>query len=531
MGALSSAHASAATEGTSMAFFAGSRGSVKAQSRKARPVAAQVLSGLVLLWLIAVVGYVTWRSRNWPIVLDTPLLHYMAWNVQHGGVPYRDLLDMNPPGSLLLHCTATSIVGHGHLGWRIFDVVCLAATAAIIALYCGRSGRLSAAIGALIYALFHLSNGATACGQRDFVVFPILLLALYCVGKFWSSARPLWVLGICGFALGTAATIKPHVALLWLALAWIAATAARRRGRGWVPVAGMMSASALVPIAAVCAWLYWLGGMTAFLEMVFGYALPLYSKTGTFSSPFVAVASLMMTRRVAIVLALSAGVSLGALAVRGKVDVWFGLVALGLVYGIAHLLIQGKGFPYHLYPFAGFCCVAAAIGLGGLLSRCRVWLDWAAWAAVAAFAVLGGLKAARMVGAAWPLQPYERAVLIQRDLAPLIADGDTVQVLDTAQGGIHALLLLGVRQPTRLIYDFQVLLHADAPFTQRLRREVMGGLEARPPAFVVVLKNGWPTGKYGRLEQFPDLASWLRKNYRIYVEGSGYRIHARRQDR
>ena len=38
----------------------------------------------------AVLAYLLWASRGWPLIHDAPLMHYIAWLIDQGGVPYRD---------------------------------------------------------------------------------------------------------------------------------------------------------------------------------------------------------------------------------------------------------------------------------------------------------------------------------------------------------------------------------------------------------------------------------------------------------
>jgi hypothetical protein len=103
-----------------------------------------------------------------------------------------------------------------------------------------------------------------------------------------------------------------------------------------------------------------------------------------------------------------------------------------------------------------------------------------------------------------------------------------VQVLDTTEGGIHALLRLGVREPTRFIYDFHFFHDEGAPVVRALRAELIRALDARPPRAIVLFERGWPAGGYERIERFPALAARLRERYVLAVARPGYRIYAQR---
>jgi len=126
----------------------------------------------------------------------------------------------------------------------------------------------------------------------------------------------------------------------------------------------------------------------------------------------------------------------------------------------------------------------------------------------------------------------DRVAAIARDLRPLAPPGTTVQVMDTTAGGIHALLRLHLRQPTRFIYDFPFFHDVGDRRIEALRAELIEGLEAGRPAAIVVLEESWPDPDrgYDRLETFPRLLEYLARVYAPPLEGPGYRIYAKRSD-
>jgi hypothetical protein len=112
----------------------------------------------------------------------------------------------------------------------------------------------------------------------------------------------------------------------------------------------------------------------------------------------------------------------------------------------------------------------------------------------------------------------------------MVEAGGTVQVLDTSQGGIHALLRLGLRQPTRYLYDFHFFHDVTDPRIGRLRREFAEGLDAHPPAAIVVFRDTWLRPGYERIAEFPRFAALLARRYALSVDGGEYRIYAKRRD-
>ena len=72
-----------------------------------------VAAVLVLSVLVGAVG-----TRRWPLVGDAPLMHYVVFLMDHGKVPYRQIVDINMPGTYALEWAAIHGLGPGAAGWR-----------------------------------------------------------------------------------------------------------------------------------------------------------------------------------------------------------------------------------------------------------------------------------------------------------------------------------------------------------------------------------------------------------------------------
>jgi len=137
---------------------------------------SSIAGALVILPLAVLAGALAWRSRGWPLIHDAPLMHYIAWRIGEGAVPYRDLFDMNFPGVYLLHMVALTLFGAGDGGWRAFDLTWLAGTSLAAAALAEPWGRLAAVGAGLFFTVYHLAGGAWQAGQRDFLLCPFMLL-------------------------------------------------------------------------------------------------------------------------------------------------------------------------------------------------------------------------------------------------------------------------------------------------------------------------------------------------------------------
>jgi hypothetical protein len=474
----------------------------------------------VLLLGISIVAWLAWRSLDWPLVHDAPLMHYVAWRIAGGAVPYRDVFDMNFPGVYLLHLLVVKGLGTGDLAWRAFDLAWLLLTALLVGLLVAPWGRLAAAGAAVTFALYHLASGAWQAGQRDFLLCAFLLAGALGVARWLESRARLALMG-GALALGAAITIKPHAVVLTAALAMVVLIGAWRDDGRVFAALGVLAGGVAVAPAGIAGWLAAAGALPAWRAIAVDYLVPLYSKLGREAG--------WNVYRPDTWIPLGAGAAIaaaGALA-AGRFGVRHALAALGVLYGVAHFVGQGKGWEYHLYPLAAFAIVLMFSGVSAALARPRRPRAAALLLCVVLTGILLSTKAVRTNPAGWERGKAAQARQLAGEMAALLAPGDTVQVLDTTGGGIHALLRLGVKEPTRFIYDFHFFPDTGHPVIRALRAELVRDLEARPPRLVVLFERGWPAGGYERLDTFVALRARLA-GYDLVRPGPGYRIYAQR---
>jgi hypothetical protein len=467
-----------------------------------------------------------WASRDWPLVHDAPLMHYVAWRILEGAAPYRDVFDMNFPGVYVAHALLLRALGAGDHAFRAFDVTLLAAIGGGLWAALRYSGPWGGPAAAALFALYHVAGGPWLAGQRD------LLLSGFLV---WSAAaaiasahatgvdRTRWI-GAAALLAGAAMWVKPHAVLLAVPLLWWA-------WRGPMPGRALAAVAAglALPAVAMIGWLGWTGGLGAFVDITLGYLVPLYSRLGRSD-----VLRELATRDYggAVVLGLVIWAGLGAVALaRGRRGATLGVLASGLAYGVAHFWIQGRGWEYHFYPLALFATALGGAGLGAATADRRRLLTTALVLALVGTSGALWTKGWRNLTPDWIAAKLARVDGLTAALRPIVSAGGTVQVLDTTEGGIHALLRLRARQPSRFLYDFHFRHDVGHPYVIRLRSELMQALRAEPPAAVVILERGWPAGGYERLAGFPELQRWLREGYDLVEEDDGFRVYQRTETR
>jgi hypothetical protein len=485
-----------------------------------------VLAGAAASLVALTAVRLAWLSRGWPLVHDAPLMHYVAWRILAGAVPYRDLFDMNFPGVYAGHLLLLLTLGPADLAFRAFDLGALLAAGAGLFVALRASGRWGGLAAAALFALYHLSGGPWLAGQRELLLSACL--AWGAAGVIASmdargAAQTRW-LGVAALALGTAVCIKPHASLLVIPLVGWASRAHRgpARGRALAAVVAGVTLPALVALA----WLGWAGGLGAFVDITVRYLIPLYSQLGR-NDVLPELAARDYGAGVLIGLPVWAGLGVGAL-VAGRRWRELCILVTGLAYGAGHFWVQGRGWEYHLYPLALFATALGGAGLGAAVAGGRRALTAMLVLALAMTAGSLWTKGQRNLAPAWIAEKMARVDRVAAALRPIVAGGGTVQVLDTAEGGIHALLRLRARQPSRFLYDFPFYHDVGHAYVRRLRAELMDALRAHPPAAVVVLERGWPTGGYERLAEFPELERWLVNDNRLSEEGDGYRLYVAR---
>jgi hypothetical protein len=257
-----------------------------------------------------------------------------------------------------------------------------------------------------------------------------------------------------------------------------------------------------------------------------GYLIPLYSRLGR-SDLVHEVALRDYGMGVLIGLALWASLGVAAL-VRTRRWRELGVLATGAAYGVAHFVVQGRGWEYHFYPLALFATALGGAGLGAAVADGRRALTVLLLLALAGTTGTLWTKGQHNLAPAWIAEKLARVGRVSAALRPVVSAGGTVQVLDTTEGGIHALLRLHARQPSRFLYDFHFHHDVGHPYVRRLRAELMDALRTRRPAAVVVFERGWPAGGYERVAAFPELQRWLLEGYRLAEEGDDYRLYVGR---
>lgn len=288
----------------------------------------------------------------WAPLPDISWLSVAAQRMLHGERLYSQVLEVNPPLSVLLYVPAVLLAElSGLTPETVTAILCLLGAVVSLALsgvilnpLIGedqvRQWKLAAA-GAFVLCLMPLS----AFAQREHIAVIALLPFLAATVLRGQGRLPPWPMAIlAGLGLGLAVAIKPHfAAVAVLPALW----AVRRSGRFRPYAQPELWAAALVVGGYVLTVLIWFPTfLTDFVPLVLETYVPI-------RTPFWQLLILP-----GIPVALCAVIVARLMRLEAR---WFAAPLLAALGGAMAFLIQGKGWPYHGYPMVAF----AALGVLG----------------------------------------------------------------------------------------------------------------------------------------------------------------------
>ena len=467
-------------------------------------------------------------SFAWPLVHDAPTRYYVAWRVLSGAVPYRDIFIILMPGTVVLHMLVLKLFGPSNLGWRLFDLCWLLVTTGAIYWLCRPLTRWGGGLAGLFFFMIHLGGGAINMGQRDFLFCPLLLLGAHSLARSCEkNGNPTWAL-LAGLFLGAGVGIKPQCALYGLLMIAFLLVSVPR---GWKKqVIPLVAGIAVVPLV-LALWLMRVGALGPMLEITFKFVFPYFDRIGLVSRLNLPYYIFFWNANVLWVL-----VTLLAWRYSPK-SARFWLIVLGAVFGCCNFVLQGKGYYYHLYPFSAFLFSWMGISLVWLFARRELILRALAFVCFSIFMYLFAMHCwtVSQTPMSAPAAAYKLATVndLVSYLRPRIDPRrDTVQVVDNAEGGMHALFALRAVEPTRFMYDLQFHPDFKSPYARGLMAEFITGLRDKRPKYVVVFNYSWPgrTGPDRVKVEFPDLYRLLTQSYTREYSTGVYDVYGHRND-
>ena len=453
-------------------------------------------------------------SRHWPLIGDASLMHYIVFLMHHGLTPYKDIADVNLPGTYALESAAMWLFGDGAAGWRVYDFALLVAALGACLLLAGRNRWFAALFAGCTFALVHLQDGLEHGGQRDLLMAILLLWSYVALFAALRGKRPLGMILLFGAGMGTTFLIKPVFLPLAIALLLLATAVMRRRGRRIGPFLAAGLSGMAIPALCTLRWLQVHGALSAFRTTT----LPLlrfHAALGGRSLGF------LLAHCVAPVTAIFLLWVALQFVERSPFTAERVLLLAGVLGTFLAYILQGKGFTYQRYPQLAVALVLIGLDLDQALSG-----KGAKYLLAVATFLLGCLFFAPRF--AWLTTTFSGVTHFQdalveqlNKIAPPDQLSGNVQCMDTYGGCVGTLYGMRVRQSTGFLYDCYLFADQSGDGERERYRSAFWSAYTAARPRVLIITNQFcfadPRG-FGKLSGWPAFAADLDQNYQEQAE-------------
>lgn len=470
--------------------------------------AISALRALLLLTFLSAAAYYVAFSIHWPMLLDSPVMHYVRFLMDHGMRPYREITDNNMPGAYLTEGWAMSIFGGGDLGWRLYDLTLLAALVLSMVVIAWPVDWLAGIYAGGLFLLLHASGGPFYSGERE-ELMTVLLMAS-CALLFSSVRHRLpWLMLPAGFLSAIAASVKPTMAPLALILVLAPAAVLYRRRLPFASCLAWGGVGLLIALGLNIAFLLRYDALKPFL-FVLRTITPAYVSMnrpgfGSLLSRLFPLNLLLPVPFIAVILYF-----------RRSFD-WERLILLvAALFGAFSYFLQQKGFFHHRYMFVAFLLLLMAIELlpatrSRGLPRVAAALGIVLSLALSVPHYLGLLRKTAT--------HHDLVPALEADLTALGGQrlGGEVQCFDLIFGCLDALYQLRLVENTG--YTGDLLLFVKEPnLATDYYRDMFWRLDAIHPASVYVVTNNWfgQPSSFSRIGNWPRFQAYLDRNFTLF---------------
>ena len=508
-----------------------------------RPV-EQRIESVLCLWLLALIAAFGVMSRHWPMVGDVTFMHYVIFLMKHGMAPYRDIVDMNLPGSYLLESAEMRVLGPGSLGWRMYDFALMLVASISLVMILRRQGRLAGILAASLFVLIHGRDGILMAGERDFAGAVLLLAAVACLFASVRRGRisvNSMALGFCfGATMTFACCIKPTFLPMTGGLLVWTEWMRRRRAFSLTGIFAPIAIGGLLPILGCFDFLLQRGAISGFVEEMQGL-IPYHASIDPRGIGYL-LANCVSPLAGLLVLWLAAAWLLRRYPGTPERSA----LILCALCGLLSYVLQRKGFWYQRYPLLAFLLPVFLIDFRRL-AKARSWPRLIGVAGFASGIVLASLCVVRLAS-------FDRTEPPRPILSDLSAFGlpsslsGHVQCMDTIGGCLDSLYAGEIVQSTGFLYDCYLLggrgSDRSGAVVGELRRHFWQEMANDPPRLIVVTDSICYEGlrSFDKYARWPEFRSYLASNYDLVKQSSpqapthywsrpltpyGYRIYLR----
>jgi hypothetical protein len=474
----------------------------------------------IIAILTASAIYYACKTIHWQIMVDSSVMHYVDFLIDHGRKPYTEISDNNMPGAYYTESLAMHIFGYSDVGWRIYDYFLLAALTGGLILIARPYDWLAGLFAGGLFMAVHAAEGPQYAGEREQVITVLLVLGYAAIFAAVRRLRPslmLWM-GITG---GLATSIKPTFLPLTLVLLAIMAVVLRRRKIASLPYLAWAFAGLIAIAALDFGYLLYYHALDAFI-FILRVVTPTY--TSLAREPFFHLLSLSLPEHTPVLLLLAL---IAAAACRRNPPAWtweHWALAVGAAFGLASFMAQGKPFWHHRYTFLALLFLLIGLVLLHALKQRGLprWIACIAFAYALLWTVQRDMREVLHLGRMMPAgqTPFELSLVSDlQGLGGTDALQDKVQCFDLVYGCLSALYHLRIVENTSYTGDLLFFSGQHGPAVDYYRT-MYWEADRRDPASVIVMSNEWfqRDNSFDKVKMWPQFESFLHQNYTIGVQ-------------
>lgn len=519
----------------------------------------KIINGIFILvfgLLTCLLFWVGISSLQWKFSHDSPILLYVVFLIdKFNYVPYRDIFDINLPGTYFIYYLIGHFSDYSDLGFRIADIVIVTGISTTTFFWLRPLGWKVAFCAPVSFGLLYFSWGHTFSLQRELImILPISITLLLTVSlpKLNNAVR-LISIGLIG---GLCFLIKPHSILIYIAVVVYQLNKFRWEDKNFnrtavIKTLLMYLTGFLGPnlIALIYLW------KTGALPYLFGIAsnyLPLYSHINgnletiygferikyvvkqyfRFASGF---RSTIYWDNISLVnwfipagLGTFISFRYGSLSNQQKKLIY--LVWIMAFISSLYPAFSGQFFFYHYYPFIYFIVILSSLcffelSKAGLITRIIPMIIFLSLLLFKIYSLPQTMQLGR--------EPLHNGLIdkIAYILKENVKEGETVQPLDFTFGAINAMLRAKVPIATPYIGDYLFYHDVSNPYIQDLRMRFIESLSISNPRFIVqVVDLNLKPCIIGpdTTTSFPELTNLINARYNKVVGNTTVVIYERK---
>ncbi len=485
-------------------------------------LALRLIFSLILCASIAIYVY---ESIHWQLMWDASIMHYVNFLMAHGMAPYRDIIDINLPGSYFIDGWAMHVFGGGDLGLRLYDFFLLGVLTASLIVISLPYDWFAGLFAGVLFLLIHGLEGPINAAQRDEVMITLIMVGYALLFTSARRQKPLLMLPF-GFVIGLAASLKPTAAPFGLVLLLMIIFPIRKKEISVKPYLGYGALGLFFALLSNLEFLFKYHAFGDFLATA-RRLIPFYASVG--DKPISFLIGDLLSRRALVPLVIGLVLILVNRA-RKELENWERLaLGLGILFGIFSFVAQRKGFSYHAYSFKVFVLLWFALECAKAM-RTRGWRHLVGLAALG-FAVLAVVPSYTH-RVAWIQPMNDQPDALKADLIRL--GGSTlqnqVQCLDMVDGCYATLYRLQLLPNTGFIGDYMLFGPIGSHPLLYYRNIFWNDIHKNPPK-VIVMTNQWlcERNSFAKINQWPQLADYINTAYTLDVTRTfgkrGYKIY------